>query len=455
VLTAIAVSSSALSQPELDLAATDAQRRIVEEIREILMQRSPNDAELIGPFTALGLSYQESGDYLLSSTVIQRALEVVRVNYGLYSLEQASLIQQLIDNEDEMGNVAVAWDLEQELLALARRNPDDLRAVPILRGIADERMHVLSRYLAGEFSPDVVLGCYYDLSPSDNVGSCHAGTRSTVFQRIVAEAQRHYADAIAVLLRNELYSSDELRELELELARGSDLIRYRKDLGDRTLDIEELHGMQHTEPWRSQIDALVQLARWDLDYSQAGLVLDKRDALDRELALRRYLDQDQYELGRLAFSRLIVYENASASSQLARINALVQLADWDLLYSRNRLALDEYRQAYELIKLEGIFQSSIEQIFSPETPVVLPVFIPNPLASAETPTSTGYIIVAFEITKFGRSRRIEILASSTNVTHGDTNRLVQLIKRSRFRSRMADGQNTDSSPVTLRYYLNE
>ena len=118
VLTAIAVSSGALSQPVLDLAATDVERRIAEEIREVLSQHGSQDAELIALFTALGLSYQENGDYLLSSAAIQRALEAVRVNHGLYSLEQASLIQGLIDNEKEMGNLPAAWDLEQELLVL-------------------------------------------------------------------------------------------------------------------------------------------------------------------------------------------------------------------------------------------------------------------------------------------------------------------------------------------------
>jgi hypothetical protein len=60
----------------------------------------------------------------------------VRFNYGLKSLHQAPLIEQLIRNEEARGNDAVAWDLEQELLGLARRNPDDLRTVPIFHEIA-------------------------------------------------------------------------------------------------------------------------------------------------------------------------------------------------------------------------------------------------------------------------------------------------------------------------------
>jgi len=447
--------STILSQPEFDLASTEAQQRMVEEIQGVLSRAGPNSSELIEPFTALGFSYQESGDFVISSAAIQRAREIVRVNYGPNSLEQASLIQQLILNEKEMGNIDVAWDLEQELLTLTRRHPSDLRAVPILRGIADDRMHVLSRYFTGDISPQIILGCYYDLSLSDNVGSCQAGTRSTVSQRIVGEAQRHYADAIGVLLRNELYSSEELRALEIELVRSSDLIRYRNDSGDRTLGLDSLHGLEHTEPWRSQMDTVVRLARWDLDFRHDSAVTGRDDAIDRELAVRRYLDPDHYELGRLGLNRLIAYENTGSSSRLREIEAHVRLADWDLLYSHNRLAIKEYQQAYEMMKLEGIALSSIQQFFSPEIPIVLPTFIPNPLASPETPLSRGYIDVTFEVTRFGESRRIRIADSTTNVTRAETSRIVNLVKRSRFRPRMFDGQFANSSMIGIRYYVND
>ena len=42
---------------------------------------------------------------------------------------------------------------------------------------------------------------------------------------LVSEAQLHYADAAAVILRNGLYSSAELRGLEMEIVRANDLFR--------------------------------------------------------------------------------------------------------------------------------------------------------------------------------------------------------------------------------------
>jgi hypothetical protein len=99
-------------------------------------------------------------------------------------------------------------------------------------------------------------------------------------------------------------------------------------------------------------------------------------------------------------------------------------------------------------------QTSIDELFAPKTPVVLPTFVPNPLATDRTQASTGHIDVAFEITDYGKARRVQIL-DATNATDGDKARLAQLIQRSRFRPRLTDGEFARASPVVLRYYLTE
>jgi hypothetical protein len=80
--------------------------------------------------------------------------------------------------------------------------------------------------------------------------------------------------------------------------------------------------------------------------------------------------------------------------------------------------------------------------------------LPNPLASNETQESSGYIDIAFEITKYGTSRRIEILDTTTNATDAAKDRLVRVISRSRFRPRLT-GDRFAFSPVVVRYYLND
>lgn len=389
LLAVLALPCPGLSQPET--AAEDDLSRTIQAIEQ-QAEEGALSPDLIDPLKALARLYSDGGDYALALATIERTLDIVRINYGLYSLEQVPLLQQAMANEKARGNDAAAWDLQRELLSLIERHPDDLTTVPIFRDIANERLDLIDRYIAGEFPPEIVLGCYYR---SSNVafGSCQAGSKGTAVRHILAEAKEYYENAIDVLLRNELYSSEELPELEMKLIR-----------------INYFHGSEFDPPTR-------------------------------------------YEEGKRHLNRLIDYE-AEGSDTLHQFDTLVQIGDWDLMYSNNSEALDTYEDAYEQLRQHDVSQEAIDRLFAPDTPVVLPAFLPNPLASGETDETRGHIDVAFEITRFGRSRKIDVL-DTAGATRQDRNRLAELIKKSRFRPQTHDGEFADASHVVLRYYLNE
>jgi hypothetical protein len=131
--------------------------------------------------------------------------------------------------------------------------------------------------------------------------------------------------------------------------------------------------------------------------------------------------------------------------------AFVELADWDLLYSRNSLALDEYEQVYARLREDGAAQAVVEELFAPRIPIVLPAFLP-PLAYEQTEGATGYIDVGFRISKLGEPQRIEILDATANVTDAAKERLVLIVKTNRFRPRLTDGEFRTSS-VVVRYHI--
>ena len=396
-LAALVVSPLVLCQAVFEPVVRDGrQAQIVDRIREEQALNGVYSTALVEPLTALSLLYQESGDSALAIAAIERAMQVQRANYGLHTLDQAPLILQWIKNAEAMRDFKMAWDLEQGLLALAHRHPNDLRAVPVLREIGDKRMDLLARYVKGEeFPPQIILGCYYDPIRYDLMSeqrNCFAGSRRVAIQAILSEAQRYYSDAIRVMQRNELYSSDELRDLERELIRTS-----------------YVHGRNPA-------------------------------------------------VGKESLRRLLAYDVVNAAPRQAQVEALVQMADWDLLFANgrteNNAVLATYEAAYRELEEAGISQASIEETFSPKTPVILPAFLPNPLASEETPRSKGYIDVAFEISKYGKSDGIEIIGSTNNVPDAAKKNLARVIARSTFRPRLTDGRVAESSPIVVRYYLN-
>jgi hypothetical protein len=438
-LLALAAFTSALHAA--DGADADAiaarQQQLLATIQEILARDGPYAPELLGPLTALIELYQENDDDALAAVTIERARQVVRVNNGLHTLEQVPYIEQLIRIERTRGNDTAAWDLQQELLALVRRYPEDLRTVPVLREDAERHMDVLASYLRGERPAELYLGCYYSVSSYGDTGNCDSGSRGGVVQGMVADAQRSYSEAIAVLLRNELYDSDELREFELELLRGIDLVRTMNG-GDNPIGL-----------WRSRSAPIVELAGWDLPY--LGSKSSTADET-RELETKPYRLSDTYNRGRQSLSRLYAYDAAASRPLLSQASAIVQMADWELLHSNNGDAVNGYRLVRAALQRAGTEEASIDELFSPTVPVVLPAFQPNPLARDETRDETGHIDVAFEITKYGRGRAIEIL-DAKNATRDAKARLVSLIALSRFRPRPTNGEFVGDSRVVVRYYL--
>jgi hypothetical protein len=264
------------------------------------------------------------------------------------------------------------------------------------------------------------------------------------------------------LLRNEAYASDELRALEMELVRGAELIHDEYDnkgnrgiTGTRTKNEVPVPLVPWTsvaeliEPWRSRMEPVMALADWDLPYDSAGT--PEEDFL-QELEPRDARFRAPYYRGRQSLRRLYAYEVAASSPRFEQANAIVQIADWDLLFSSNGLATEGYALALRMLEEAQAEDASIAQLFAPELPVVLPSFEPSPLARDETRSATGHIDVTFAITKYGRAREIEV-RDAVNVTDADQDDLESLVKSSRFRPRLTQGGFADASVVAVRYYL--
>jgi hypothetical protein len=406
-----AAPGAAFSQAEP--ARADETERIAEDIRVAVETDGPRSAALIRSLSDLALLYEAEGEHALATAALEEARHVVRANYGLHTLDQAPLIEQALQNQQALGNFAMVRALEEELLVLASRHPDDLRTVAIHRDIGARRMSLLSRFLAEEYPAEIY-----------GESGLFAFSRNDVVAELVLEAQIHYADAAAVILRNRHYSSAELRGLELEIVRASDLFRQRPKTRWISVGEESRDYMSTTSGYRA--------------------------APDKARAA--------YQVGRESYRRIIAYDemafgsSAEEAALRSRLDAYLQLADWDLLYSVNGEALDQYEEVHALLMTTGFAEPLIAEIFAPPMPIVLPTFLPNPLA---TPASAHYIDVGFEVTRYGEGRRVEILGASPDVSDAAKDELAALVKGSRFRPRVTDGELARASPVVVRYYLND
>ncbi|MGD8340562.1 MAG: hypothetical protein PVH89_07240 [Gammaproteobacteria bacterium] len=409
---------AAFAQELRDDRLIERELAITESIRVEETANGPYSEPLIEHYTALSLLYEEAGDLGLADATIDRARQVIRANYGLDSLDQAPLIRRLMAHAEMLGDAQKVWDLEQELIGYANRHLGDLGAARIYRDVAERRMNILRRYDSGEFPPEIVLGCYYD-----DTG-----------------------------VYNELYRV------------GSRPITAMKDLdpvrAQETTFRRCRSGSQRTARRALLLDAQGYYAR-----AVATLLSnDERSDAELEELLTTIVDISyQYEtpsIGRQGLLRLVAQADENPEEVLPRVEAMVQLADWDLLSATNygrimaEAALETYREAYGLLREHGIDEAEIEAIFAPDIPVVLPAFTGNPLAPEDPPQSESFIDISFVVRSDGRADEIEVLQATEDVSRADERGLIRLIKRGRFRPRVIGGEFAEAAPVTLRYYPN-
>ena len=217
------------------------------------------------------------------------------------------------------GNFAAAWELEHgsaRLGSKAARRPASARRSSTRSATNEWISSRLSRRrdsAAGH--PRLLLpgaASAAEPAPQGDSGNCTSGQKDVAAGAILMEAQMLYLQAIRVFLRQKAYSSDELRELETKLIRSS--------------------------------------------YAYGG----------------------SYQVGRRkpGAARFVRRRQRAPLSQ--RIDALIQIADWDLLFDQRPLALELYEDIHAFLKQRGVAQASIDELFSPETPHMLPTFAARP-----------------------------------------------------------------------------
>ena len=372
--------------------AAERERQLLDSIEREESRGGPYSEQLIAPLSALTLFYQEEGDHTAANAVIERWLQVARANYGLYSLAQAPAIRQLIANEQAAGNKEAAWQLQDELLTVARRHPDDLSTVAIFREIADTRLKQMG---SGEL-PMGLLCRGHDAMPPCDKDAPRWLSGEWLPKLVVAQAMNDWADAIRVLQENQQYGSPELRELEQQIIN---------------------HGT--------------------------------------------------CDVARGSYRRLMAYDTASEETWLNKATTIVRAADSELVCSQSEsrlkeAALELYQQAYDLLARNGVDRDSIDALFAPPVPIKLS---DSPPASADSMTSTapsasswrgpphsGYVDVAFEITKYGRARAVELVDATTNTSNTEKRELLELVKTGLYRPQATSDGIADGSPIVWRFY---
>jgi hypothetical protein len=360
-----------------------------------------NSPGLIPLLESLADVYEEIGDYEGANGALEQAQHVVRVQRGLYSLDQAAIVEQMIENDIETEPGEEFSDLESFLSELVQRNPDDPRVVELLTNKAEREMDVVHDLLVNGVPPELDV----NVGIGGRSWNRFAPPRTARYmaRSMVSRARSSYGSAMQAALRRE--SLDIPRLLELE-------------------------------------DSIIQTYYFEL--MNAGL---------------RGRRQPYASVGRLYFGGTRALEAKIDNSRhypgtpVAVTNAMLELADWRLMFYSFGLAMRSYEDAREYLVAQGASEAVVADVFSPEAPVPLPAFVPNASVYVDEANVHGFIDVSIEINRFGGVRDIDILGRSANASGPIARRLKRHVYQSRFRPRFVDGEWQRSDRFVLRYHF--
>jgi hypothetical protein len=375
-----------------------------------------------------GLLYQQLEDHTNALLLMERTLAVSRINYGLESLDQVPVM---------------------EAMAQSYKALDKLKDADAMMDAA----FLLQQKVHGEGSPELVQA---QLKLGD-WNTAAFMERSSILVNIPRMNVQNFLNDP----RNYIQPVNDLRDtplFKLYQARGNYLSALKSLVDARNFTHPDLLALERELLTNYFLHMHQENILYEPDFYLTRRKTKTASRLNQNAI--ELMTSENYDLGREAHKRSIAYifndPNASPA-QLA--TAMLEEADWDLLFERKTVAADKYEVLYHYFIENPDLREEVLDILYPAVPVVLPTYLPPPnsreklgIAPDAEVSFFGYIDVSFELNKFGKTRRVKVLGKGGEITRNMEIRLSQYLRKVLFRPRYS-GEEVDTTAVRLRYYI--
>lgn len=404
-----------------DLPAFDLEQESAENLlaateillRELELSGGPFSPLLRQELQAKGNLLFRSGDIDTALETYDRAAHIIRVNEGLFSLNQIPLVEEIIEAHLARGDLLAANEQQEYLFYLQQKAYNDSSPEQLL-----EALNNFAEWNLFAFNAN-----YLDLA--SNADEDNNLLDSFSFQTFRAEsllkAQMLYMQIIDILSNRAQQDDQRLADAERALAITNYLYLTNFDFSSEYGSLPEQRPYDFSAMPKNSLS------------SRMGM-----DALERRI------------------DYLASLENMDP---LAVLKARLDLTDW-LLFSKKRMnALESLQLAWEEASSNGVSSNELNALLYPAYPQAVPAFA-HPRYSRESlkvPQDLklhykGYIDLEFTLSQFGLVRSIEILGTSPETVEDINERLLRSLRRSQFRPRFRDGEFVKNDQISARFY---
>ncbi|MEJ2761336.1 MAG: hypothetical protein P8126_07310, partial [Gammaproteobacteria bacterium] len=263
----------------------------------------------------LGQAYSQTGAHGKAAKAFQSALYIDRVNAGLYTMTQLPYLEHLIEEYDRMGKLDKAGKMYSYMYWVYKRNygDNDLRILQPIQRMQQWLHRVYERGEGSDLSLNIMQKLQFMNYKAIRILQSSYGKTDP---RLIEHLQQ-YSDA-------NLYEAERLRK-ELEERQIKPKYKYC-----RALDMEP----------------------------------DRRTTLMDEYILKLISERCRnYESGKIALEHILVIHKKNHLPRDSYVRALTRLGDWEMLFERQRDALDYYSRAYKMLDKSDPQNKELTELF--------------------------------------------------------------------------------------------
>ncbi len=351
---------------------------------------------LIEQLNQLGSLQQQQGNHPEAIATFDRAIHINRINDGLNTLDQIPIVERMIDSYIALDNWAQA-DLYNNYLYYVQQRAygaSDPRIIPVLDRLANWHIQAF------------------------NVG---------------------YGDPLGLRLSSaQILFNAAARMVSIHFGRDDE--RF----------VELLRNLASTAYLASRYpEYLNELNRPENRLTQ--------DTLRQQLNDGGGDANRRYAAGFDALSEIVEYYRQEPDRADDLAEALVHLADWQLIFERRRDAEELYVEVWQLLEQNDADEELKQRLFGQVVP--LPAFMDEPVnldpSSSESRESGNlqhaYVDVALDVTALGRVRNVRILGEEVGQRSSQLDSLQREIRNAYFRPLLSEGELVRSNDNTFRY----
>ncbi len=415
-------------EPELRPTATSAELMAIAEqyeqqVAALESEYGTYDAHLGEQLLSQGRVYQQLQDHTKALEVLKRAFHIQRVNGGLQNLGQVSILQNITESNIALREWTAVDQNFDQLLWIYRRN-----------------------YAEG----DQELLNIYDQVGRWKIQAYRDGLLKSDGYTTVSEAAFLFSKTIK--LTEQRHGETDPRLIDLlyghTLASYQAMIEYANRPLDKYVARQATPTVNYVQRCTSMRTASGQVFTQCYAVPVMNVGTYARAQNEKDLDVERRFFAARKSLERIAAIHAAHPELAPES----HAEALTHLGDWYILRGSSNTAMEHYQKALQILNGLPEGDKKIQALFGNPVPVpALRLSLPSIDKQVAPENPTEFVTATYDVSKSGRIHNAKITEQSTNAAASARRKVLESLRKNRFRPRLENGVAVDTLGAVKRF----